>query len=87
MFESRTNLSSWKADFSVQLFCGASVGLILPGAKIVSLRQDNAVALALHHRPVQGARDTYRVELRHGVNCVRSGTRQTLGIREPVPLI
>jgi uncharacterized protein len=29
---------------------------------------------------VQGARGTYRVNLRHGVSQVRSGRRYTLGI-------
>jgi hypothetical protein len=33
-----------------------------------------------HHRPVQGARGNYRVNLRHGVSRVRSGFRYTLGI-------
>jgi hypothetical protein len=49
-------------------------------AEIVPLRQGDAVAFAVHHRPVQGTRGTYRVNLRHGVSRVRSGTRHTLGI-------
>lgn len=47
---------------------------------VVSLRQGDGVIFAVHHRPVQGARGTYRVNLRHGVSRVRSGHRQTLGV-------
>ncbi len=49
-------------------------------AEVVPLRQGDAVAFAVHHRPVQGTRGTYRVNLRHGVSRVRSGQRHTLGI-------
>jgi hypothetical protein len=38
------------------------------------------VAFAVHHRPVQGARGSYRVNLRHGVSRVRCGRRYTLGV-------
>jgi hypothetical protein len=38
------------------------------------------VVFAVHHRPVQGTRGTYRVNLRHGVSRVRSGQRRTIGI-------
>jgi len=48
--------------------------------EVVPLRQGDAVAFAVHHRPVQGARGTYRVNLRHGVSRVRSGHRHTVGI-------
>jgi uncharacterized protein len=48
--------------------------------EVVPLRQGDAVAFAVHHRPVNGARGTYRVNLRHGVSRVRSGRRHTLGI-------
>jgi hypothetical protein len=49
-------------------------------AEVVPLGQGDAVAFAVHHRPVQGARGTYRVNLRHGVSRVRSGRRRTLGL-------
>lgn len=49
-------------------------------AEVVPLRQGDAVAFAVHRRPVQGTRGTYRVNLRHGVSRVRSGQRHTLGI-------
>ena len=49
-------------------------------AEVVPLRQGDAVVFAVHHRPVQGTRGTYRVNLRHGVSRVRSGRRHTLGI-------
>jgi uncharacterized protein len=48
--------------------------------EVVPLRQGDAVAFAVHHRPVQGTRGPYRVNLRHGVSRVRSGHRHTLGI-------
>jgi uncharacterized protein len=48
--------------------------------EVVPLRQGDAVALAVHHRPVQGARGFYRVNLRHGVSRIRSGHRHTVGI-------
>ncbi|HWW96283.1 MAG TPA: 2OG-Fe(II) oxygenase [Edaphobacter sp.] len=48
--------------------------------EVVPLRRGDAVAFAVHHRPVRGARGTYRVNLRHGVSRLRSGRRHTLGI-------
>jgi hypothetical protein len=38
------------------------------------------VIFAVQHRPVQGKRGVYRVNLRHGVSRVRSGTRLTAGL-------
>ena len=49
-------------------------------AEVVSLRQGDAVAFAVHHRPVQGTRGFYRVNMKHGVSRLRSGQRYTLGI-------
>lgn len=49
-------------------------------ALVVPLAQGDAVAFAVHQRPVQGVRGTYRVQLRHGVSRLRSGHRHTLGI-------
>jgi len=48
--------------------------------EVVPLRQGDAVAFAVHHRPVKGTRGTYRVNLRHGVSRIRSGMRHALGI-------
>lgn len=48
--------------------------------EVVPLRQGDAVAFAVHHRPVQGMRGVYRVNLRHGVSRLRSGERYTAGI-------
>ena len=48
--------------------------------EVVPLRQGDAVVFAVHHRPVQGTRGVYRVNLRHGVSRLRSGHRHTLGI-------
>jgi hypothetical protein len=49
-------------------------------AEVVPLRQGDGVVFAVHHRPMQGARGVYRVNLRHGVSRIRSGRRHTLGI-------
>jgi hypothetical protein len=49
-------------------------------AEVVALGQGDAVAFAVHHRPVQGTRGTYRVNLRHGVSRLRSGRRHTVGV-------
>jgi hypothetical protein len=48
--------------------------------EVVPLRQGDAVIFAVQHRPVQGSRGVYRVNMRHGVSRVRSGHRQTLGV-------
>jgi hypothetical protein len=49
-------------------------------AEVVPLGRGDGVVFPVHHRPVQGARGSYRVNLRHGVSRVRSGHRHTLGI-------
>ena len=49
-------------------------------AEVMPLRQGDGVVFAVHHRPVQGTRGVYRVNLRHGVSRVRSGHRHTVGI-------
>jgi uncharacterized protein len=48
--------------------------------EVVPLRRGDAVAFAVHVRPVQGTRGFYRVNLRHGVSRIRSGHRHTLGV-------
>jgi hypothetical protein len=48
--------------------------------EVVPLRQGDAVAFAVHNRPVQGTKGNYRVNLRHGVSRLRSGMRHTVGI-------
>ncbi|PLP61017.1 proline hydroxylase [Mesorhizobium loti] len=49
-------------------------------AEVVPLHQGDAVAFAVHNRPVQGTKGNYRVNLRHGVSRIRSGHRHTVGI-------
>lgn len=49
-------------------------------AEVVPLEQGDAVLFAVHHRPVQGTRGVYRVNMRHGVSRLRSGRRHTLGV-------
>jgi uncharacterized protein len=49
-------------------------------AEVVSLQQGDGVAFAVSHRPVQGAKGTYRVNLRHGVSRLHSGHRNAMGI-------
>jgi uncharacterized protein len=48
--------------------------------EVVPLEEGDAVLFAVHNRPVQGTKGTYRVNLRHGVSRLRSGRRHTLGI-------
>jgi hypothetical protein len=48
--------------------------------EVVPLRQGDGVIFAVSHRPVQGTRGIYRVNLRHGVSRVLSGMRHTLGV-------
>lgn len=47
---------------------------------VVPLRRGDAVAFAVHHRPVRGTRSHYRVVMRHGVSELHSGRRHALGI-------
>jgi uncharacterized protein len=49
-------------------------------AEVVPLQQGEAVIFPVHHRPMQGARGIYRVNMRHGVSRLRSGHRHTLGV-------
>jgi hypothetical protein len=48
--------------------------------EVVPLAQGDAVAFAVHVRPMQGTRGFYRVNLRHGVSRIRSGHRHTVGV-------
>ncbi|OZG75530.1 proline hydroxylase [Hahella sp. CCB-MM4] len=48
--------------------------------EVVSLNQGDAVVFAVHHRPVQGTRGVYKVNMRHGVSRLRSGNRYAMGI-------
>jgi hypothetical protein len=48
--------------------------------EVVPLGQGMGVIFPVYHRPVKGARGTYRVNMRHGVSRVRSGQRFTMGI-------
>jgi hypothetical protein len=47
---------------------------------VVPLRKGDGVVFAVNHRPVQGKKSVYRVNLRHGVSRLQSGSRYTLGI-------
>jgi hypothetical protein len=48
--------------------------------EVVPLRQGEGVIFPVSHRPVRGTRGTYRVNMRHGVSRLRSGSRLTLGV-------
>jgi uncharacterized protein len=48
--------------------------------EVVPLGQGEAVIFPVHHRPLEGARGSFRVTMRHGVSRIRSGERYTLGI-------
>jgi len=47
---------------------------------VVPLLKGDAVVFAVSHRPVQGRKGWYKVNLRHGVSRLHSGSRHTLGI-------
>ena len=47
---------------------------------VVPLAQGDAVVFAVSQRPVRGNKGDYRVNMRHGVSPIRSGSRYTLGI-------
>jgi hypothetical protein len=49
-------------------------------AEVAGLGQGDGVIFPVHHRPVEGTRGVYRVNMRHGVSRLRSGHRHTLGI-------
>ncbi|TFW13724.1 2OG-Fe(II) oxygenase [Duganella callida] len=49
-------------------------------AEVVPLRRGDMVIFPVHHRPVQGTRGIYRVNMRHGVSRLRAGLRHTLGL-------
>src|SRR5262249_3922012 len=49
-------------------------------AEVVPLQQGDGVIFPVHHRPVTGTRGVYKVNMRHGVSRIRSGSRRTLGI-------
>jgi hypothetical protein len=49
-------------------------------AEVAALQQGEAVIFPVHHRPVQGTRGIYRVNMRHGVSRIRDGRRHTLGV-------
>jgi len=48
--------------------------------EVVSASQGQAIIFTTRYRPAKGSRGYYRVNLRHGVSRVHSGTRYTLGI-------
>ena len=49
-------------------------------AEVVTANQGQAIIFTTRCRPVRGSRGYYRVNLRHGVSRVHTGTRYTLGI-------
>ncbi len=46
----------------------------------IALGQGEGIVFPNRYRPVAGARGDYRVNVRHGVSTIRSGTRYALGI-------
>jgi hypothetical protein len=49
-------------------------------AEVVHADQGQAIIFTTRYRPVKGTRGYYRVNLKHGVSRVQTGTRYTLGI-------
>ncbi|MEC5161863.1 uncharacterized protein ACFDR9_005208 [Janthinobacterium sp. CG_23.3] len=48
--------------------------------EVVPLAQGDLLLFPVFHRPVNGARGSYRVNMRHGVSRLRGGLRHALGI-------
>lgn len=48
--------------------------------EVVPLNQGDAVIFPVRDRPVMGTRGTYKVQMRHGVSRLLSGTRMMLGL-------
>ncbi|WDD93123.1 2OG-Fe(II) oxygenase [Burkholderia sp. FERM BP-3421] len=48
--------------------------------EVVPLARGDAVVFTVNHRPVEGARGPYRVNMRHGVSRLTAGVRHTLGL-------
>ena len=48
--------------------------------EVVSADEGCAVIFTTRYRPIRGSKGYYRVNMKHGVGRVRSGTRYTLGI-------
>ena len=48
--------------------------------EVVPLGLGEGALFAVHHRPAQGTRGTYRATMRHGVSRVRGGRRFALGV-------
>lgn len=48
--------------------------------EVVPLRRGDGALWAVRNRPVQSARGSYRVTMRHGVSRLRSGRRHTVGV-------
>ena len=49
-------------------------------AEVIAAGEGCAVIFTTRYRPVQGSRGYYRVNIKHGVARVRSGSRYTMGI-------
>lgn len=48
--------------------------------EVVSLNQGDAIIFAVRNRPVRGVKRDYRVNMRHGVSRIHTGSRHTLGV-------
>jgi uncharacterized protein len=48
--------------------------------EVLAPEQGEILIFATRHRPIEGTRGYHRVNMRHGVSTVRSGSRVTLGV-------
>lgn len=48
--------------------------------EVVPLKRGDAVIFPVRHRPVPGARGSYRANMRHGVSRLHTGSRTMLGV-------
>jgi hypothetical protein len=57
-----------------------AVGQVRPTPLLLKYGPDDDNCFAVHHRPVEGTRGSYRVNMRHGVSRIRRGQRFAAGI-------
>jgi uncharacterized protein len=80
-FQVLTVLSRPGADFTGgQFLLVTQQPRAQPVGEVIELDRGEMLIFTNQRRPVEGARGPYRVNVRHGVSRVRSGTRHTLGL-------
>ncbi|WP_447920543.1 2OG-Fe(II) oxygenase [Achromobacter aegrifaciens] len=73
-------LSEPGKDFTGGEFVMTELAAKRQRAEVVALNQGDALVFTVNQRPVTGTRGARRAAMRHGVSCVRSGRRHTVGL-------